>query len=179
MYSTRQTAVKVKVSQSCPTLCDLMDYTVHGILQARIQEWVAFPFSRGSSQPRDQTQVSCIAGSFFISWVTREAQESFSSRSSQPRNQLESPAFQVGSVPTELSGKQTAVRLNINSVFLLLMEDHSWCLCVPVLCTYMCVHFLYFLNFLPKARMTLVIKGDQDRIWKIIRYRVDKQGPTI
>ena len=44
--------VKVKVSQSCPTLCDPMDYTVHGILQVRILEWVAFPFSRGSSQPR-------------------------------------------------------------------------------------------------------------------------------
>jgi len=39
-----------------------MDYTVHGILQARILEWVAFPFSRGSSQPKDQTQVSCIEG---------------------------------------------------------------------------------------------------------------------
>ena len=56
-------------------LCDSMDYTAHGILQARILEWVAFPFSRGSSQPRDQTQVSCIAGRFFISWSTREAQE--------------------------------------------------------------------------------------------------------
>ena len=41
-------------------LCDPMDYKVHGILQARILEWVAIPFSRGSSQPRDQTQVSCI-----------------------------------------------------------------------------------------------------------------------
>ena len=44
---------QVKVIQLCPTLCDPMDYTVHGILQARILEWVAFPFSRGSSQPRD------------------------------------------------------------------------------------------------------------------------------
>ena len=43
--------VKVKVAQSCPTLCDPMDYTVRGILQARILEWVAVPFSRGSSQP--------------------------------------------------------------------------------------------------------------------------------
>ena len=42
---------EVKVAQSCPTLCDPMDYTVHGILQARILEWVAFPFSRGSSNP--------------------------------------------------------------------------------------------------------------------------------
>ena len=45
--------VKVKVAQSCPTLCHPMDYTVHGILQARILEWVAVPFSKGSSQPRD------------------------------------------------------------------------------------------------------------------------------
>ena len=44
---------KVKVTQSCPTLCDLMDYTVHGILQARILEWIAVAFSRGSSQLRD------------------------------------------------------------------------------------------------------------------------------
>ena len=45
----------------------------HGILQARILEWVAFPFSRGSSQLRDWTQVSCIAGEFFTSWATKEA----------------------------------------------------------------------------------------------------------
>ena len=58
-------------------LCDPLDYTVHGILQARILEWVAFPFSRGSSQPRDWTQVSHIAGGFFTSWATREALISF------------------------------------------------------------------------------------------------------
>ena len=46
--------VKVKVAQSCLTLCDPMDYTVSGIVQVRILEWVAFSFSRGSSQPRDQ-----------------------------------------------------------------------------------------------------------------------------
>ena len=45
--------VKVKVTQLCPPLCNHMDYTVHGILQARILEWVAFPFFRVSSQPRD------------------------------------------------------------------------------------------------------------------------------
>ena len=50
-----------------------MDGIVHGILQARILEWVAVPFSRGSSQPRDRTQVSCIVGGFFTSWATREA----------------------------------------------------------------------------------------------------------
>ena len=46
---------------------------VHGILQARIREWVAVPFSRRSSQPRDRTQVSLIAGRFFTNWATREA----------------------------------------------------------------------------------------------------------
>ena len=50
----------VKVTQLCLTLCDPVDYTVHGILQARILEWVTFPFSRGSSQPRDRTQVSAL-----------------------------------------------------------------------------------------------------------------------
>ena len=58
---------KMKVSQSGPTLCDPMDCIVHGILQARTLEWVAVPFSRGSSQPRDQTQVSHISGGFFTS----------------------------------------------------------------------------------------------------------------
>ena len=60
----------VKVAQSCLTLCDPTDYTDHGILQARILEWVAFPFSRASSQPRGWTQVSHIAGRFFTSWAT-------------------------------------------------------------------------------------------------------------
>ena len=61
----------VEFAQLYLTVCDRMDYTVHGILQARVLEWVAFPFSRGSSQPRDWTQVSPIAGGFFTSWATR------------------------------------------------------------------------------------------------------------
>ena len=55
--------VQVKVAQSCQTVCNPMDNTIHGILQARVLEWVAFPFSRGSSQPRDWTQVSHTADS--------------------------------------------------------------------------------------------------------------------
>ena len=60
-----------EVAQSCPTLCDPMDCnppgsSVHGILQARILEWVAISFSRGSSQPRDRTRVSRIVGRRFI-----------------------------------------------------------------------------------------------------------------
>ena len=64
--------VKMKVSQSCLTLCDPVDYTVHGIFQARILKWAAFPFSRRSSQPIDWTQVSRIASEFFTSWTTRK-----------------------------------------------------------------------------------------------------------
>ena len=59
--------VKVKVTQLWVTLCDPMDCIVHGILQVRILEWVAFPFSRGSSYPRNQIQVFRIAGRFFTS----------------------------------------------------------------------------------------------------------------
>ena len=62
--------MKVKVTQSCPTLCNPINYSllgssVHGILQARILEWVAIPFSRGSSQLRDPIQVSHFTGRFF------------------------------------------------------------------------------------------------------------------
>ena len=60
-------ARKVKGAELCPTLCNPMDYTLHGILQARLLEWVAVPFSRESSQPWDQTQASRIAGRFFTS----------------------------------------------------------------------------------------------------------------
>ena len=63
----------MKVAQWCPTLCDPIYYTVHGILQARILEWVAFPLSRGFSLTRDRTQVSHNAGRFFTSWPTRKA----------------------------------------------------------------------------------------------------------
>ena len=66
------------VTQSCPALCDPMHcslpgFSVHGILQAGILEWAAISFSRGSSQARDQTPVSWIAGEFFMVWDTREA----------------------------------------------------------------------------------------------------------
>ena len=66
----------MKVTQSHPMFCNPMGYSVHEILQARILEWVAMPSSRGSSRPRNQTRVFCIAGGFFTSWATREAQKS-------------------------------------------------------------------------------------------------------
>ena len=107
-----KTYMGVKVTQSCPTLCVLMDSTIHEILCTRVLEWVAFPFSSdlpnpgielrspilwadslpaeppgkprntgvvaypfssGSSWPRNQTGVSCIAGRFFTNWAIREA----------------------------------------------------------------------------------------------------------
>ena len=81
-----------RVSQSCPTHCDPMDYTIHGILQARILDWVAFPCCRGSSQSKNQIQVSHTAGGptaepqgnpRIMEWVAYP----FSSGSSWPRNQ--------------------------------------------------------------------------------------------
>ena len=113
ILGTRTHHRKVKVTPSCLTLCDPVDYTIHGILQARILEWVAssllqgifptqgldpglphcrwvlyqlshhgsarklecvaYPFSSGSSQPRNRTRVSWIVGRFFTNWATREA----------------------------------------------------------------------------------------------------------
>ena len=77
-HSYRRGMCVCLVTQLCPTLCHPMDYSppdssVGGILQARVLEWVVIPFSRGSSQPRDQTQVSHIAGRFFTVWAIREA----------------------------------------------------------------------------------------------------------
>ena len=67
-----------EIAQSCSTLCNPMDYSLpgssgHGIFQARVLEWVAISFSRGSSWPRDRTRVSFIAGRRFAIWATREA----------------------------------------------------------------------------------------------------------
>ena len=69
--------VLVLGTQSCLAVCDPMDCSppassVNGIPQAKILEWVAIPFSRGSSLSRDQTWVSCIAGRFFTVWATRK-----------------------------------------------------------------------------------------------------------
>ena len=91
--NTQEGTEWVKFAQLCLTLYDPMDYTVHGILQARILEWVAVPFSRGSSQPRDQTpgllhckwiiyQLNHKGSSRILEWVVYP----ISSRSSWPRN---------------------------------------------------------------------------------------------
>ena len=80
LFSVRLSSLKVKseseVTQSCPTLCDPMDCSLpgsslHGILQARVLEWGAISFSRGSSRPRDRTRVSRTPGRRFNLWATR------------------------------------------------------------------------------------------------------------
>ena len=92
----------MKVAQSCPTLCNPMDYTVHGLLQARILEWVAFPFSRGSSQPRDQTQVFLYQLSPLQGKPKNTGVDNLSLLQQIFPTQ-ESPALQADSLPTELS----------------------------------------------------------------------------
>ena len=87
-YVTLNKLFNIFKTLSCPTLCDPMDYTVHGILQARMLEWIAFLFSRGSSQPRSLHcrqilyQLSHKGSPKILEWVASP----FSSRSSRPRN---------------------------------------------------------------------------------------------
>ena len=78
LYLTFESESEIEVSQLCPPLCDPMDCgppgsSVHWILQARILEWVVISFSRGSSQPKDQTQVSRTAGRLFTVWATGDS----------------------------------------------------------------------------------------------------------
>ena len=77
-HLSHQSESESEVTQSCPTLSDSMDCSlpgssVHGVFQARLLEWAAISFSRGSSQPRDQTRVSHIADRRFTIWATKEA----------------------------------------------------------------------------------------------------------
>ena len=78
LHSVLQAQSESEVAQSCPTFCDPMDWSlpgssVHRIFQAIVLEWIAISFSRGSSQPRDQTRVSHIVDRRFTIWATREA----------------------------------------------------------------------------------------------------------
>ena len=100
MDNTYLSSLKVKllVTQSCPTLWGPMDCSppgssVHGILQPRILEWVAISFSRGSSQPKDWTRVSCIAGRLFSIWATRKAHQAL-----LPRNNFWDPKGTMTSI---------------------------------------------------------------------------------
>ena len=125
-----------EVTQSCLILCDSTDYSpssfsVHGILQARILEWVSISFSRGSSWPRDQIWVSCIAGRLFTIWATREAQRSPVFTGTNPKRNL-SPTcdkqhvlevqekfHQTKSGSTQLSGDPQMANMLANVNFIL------------------------------------------------------------
>ena len=116
-------AARTWTSLNCVQLF-VSPWIVHGILQARILEWGAFPFSRGSSQPRDWTQVSCIAGRFFTSWASRETREDWSgwpipsaADLPDPGIKLRSPALQADSLLTELSGKPKKQHELIQRIF--------------------------------------------------------------
>ena len=127
--------MKVRVTQSCPTLCDPMDCIVHGILQARILEWVAFPFSRGSSQPRDQTQVSRTACEILyqlshkgspriLEWVTYP----LSSGSSRPRNRTRISCI-ADRFFTKWTIRKTQMELS-HLIFCILQLPRPYCLAV-------------------------------------------------
>ena len=111
--------MKVKVTQYCSTLCEPMDYSVHGIFQVRILDWVAFPFSRGSSQPMDR-----IAGGFFTSWTTREALRLLPNPGTEPR----SPILQAYSLPSEPPGKPMNVGVGSLSLLqgIFLTQESNW-----------------------------------------------------
>ena len=108
---------------------------LHGILQARILEWVAFPFSRGSSQPRNRTQVSHTAGRFFTVWATREAQEYWSGLPCPPPGDLPdpgikftSPTVQVHSLLSEPLGKPKNTEVGSLSLLqgIFLTQELNW-----------------------------------------------------
>ena len=136
-----------EVTQSCLTLCGPMDYTVHGILHARMLERVDFPFSRGSSQPWEhRTQVSHIAGRFFTSWATQHAKEHWGGYPIPFPVDLPdlgikpgSPALQADSLPTELSGTPIMWVVTISLPKLL---QFYW-LCYSLCCTFH-PHDIYF-----------------------------------
>ena len=101
-HGWRKKVVKNEVSQPCLTLCEPVDcsppgVSIHGVLQARILEWVAISFSRGSSQTRNRTHISLIAGRFFTSWATREAQEDWSGWPIPSPADLPDPGIEPGS----------------------------------------------------------------------------------
>ena len=103
--------MKVKVTQLCPTLRDPIDYTVHGILQARILEWVAVPFSKGSSQPKDRTRLPHWRQILYQLTRGEPKNTGMGSLSLSPGDlpdpgtELGFPALQVESLTTELQGK--------------------------------------------------------------------------
>ena len=101
---------EMKVTQSCPTLCNPTDYTVHGILQARILEWIAFPVSWRSSQPRDQPRSPTLQADSLPAEPQRKPKStgvgSLSILQQIFLTQESNPALQVDSLPAELPGNE-------------------------------------------------------------------------
>ena len=145
-----------EVTQSCLTLCDPMDCSIPGsslpgILQARVLEWVAISFSRGSSWPRDQTWVSSIPGRCFNLWATREAPNSSGGNEGngdllqkipciycytqwpQPCSRLPPTHASIGYSWT-LTGKSGSGCCGVTDPFSLVMVCRSFCLCPPRVC---------------------------------------------
>ena len=124
------------VAQSCVTLCDPVDYSSpgssdHGILQARILEWVAISSSRGSSPPRDWTQVSCIAGRFLTIWATMGAQEYWSGWHIPSPGDLPDPRIKPGSLALQADSLLAEYQgSSINSILLskinLVTKQYVW-----------------------------------------------------
>ena len=139
-HGMKEKKAKVSVSQWCPTVRDSMDCSqpgssVHGIL-----EWVAIPFSRGSSRPRDWTQVAYTAGRFFTIWATREAprdhlwkSESTVSTSRSPWLRLSCPAQSRGTqAPASAkAGKLALLQPHVGAAFLGTQEHPLNLILVP------------------------------------------------
>ena len=145
---------------------------VLGILQTRILEWVAIPFSRGSSQARDWTQVSHTAGRFFTSWATREAHEYWSgwpipspADLPDPGIKLGSPALQADSLPTELRGKPMLTDLHIteclykraNLSTILLKYQLKIIQLIPISLKINCKFFCFLFSFLTILSLTFMV----------------------
>ena len=115
----------MKVAQSCPTLCNPMDYTVHGIVQARILEWVAFPFSRDLPNPEIEPRSPALQVDSSPPEPQRKPKNTgvgslISSPADLPNPGIEpgSPAFQVGFLPAELPGKPILIKMAFSVFFL-------------------------------------------------------------
>ena len=147
---------------SCSTLCDLLNCSlqgssIHGIFQARILEWVAISFSRGSFQPRDWTQVCCTTGRFFTYWAMREAPLLFDLRRNCGRGDEDNGTPSKGpmhallhSVPMtlqqatanpclhlrllDLTGKSGSLSCGVTAPFSWVLVCTRFCLCPPRVC---------------------------------------------
>ena len=127
------TSLKVKVTQLCPTFCNPMDYTVYGILQDRILEWVAISFTRCFSQPRNRTGVSCIAGRFFTDL------------SGKPKGHID--CFQILAIMNE-----AAINIHLQVLYMDISFQIWWGVANTKEHNYWIVHLKYVWLFLFRAK---------------------------